>query len=208
MRFSSFLSKQARRPSGIFGRFYMGPLFEKGNMPLNAFVKQNLSIHGSEHMLEIGCGPGFLLNSIAEELDDGIVEGIDFSRAMISMATKRNRKHIRNGKVIIRSGDFNKLGLEKSAYDGVVSVNTIYFWEEPHSTISKIYELLKPGGKLVLGFHNRDDMEKMKLDKKVFQFYSEQEVEDLLKTGANFGKVKIASQKEPNTIAICAIATK
>ncbi|MCP3901277.1 MAG: hypothetical protein GY707_16350 [Desulfobacteraceae bacterium] len=31
MLFSNYFSKQARHPSGIFGRFYMSRIFKKGN---------------------------------------------------------------------------------------------------------------------------------------------------------------------------------
>ncbi|MDM8518100.1 hypothetical protein QUF76_18035 [Desulfobacterales bacterium HSG16] len=48
MSFSDFFSNQARKPSGIFGRFFMSHVFEKGNAELNAFVKEMLSIQDNE----------------------------------------------------------------------------------------------------------------------------------------------------------------
>lgn len=208
MRYSSFFSKQARKPSGLFGRLFMGPMFVKGNQRLNSFVKENLKIQGSERMLEIGFGPGLLLNSIAEELDGGTIEGIDFSGTMVSMARKRNKKHIQSGKVLIRLGDFNEMNFEKEMYDSIFSVNTIYFWKEPDRTLAKISASLKPGGKLVLGFHVRDVMIKMGLDENVFQFYTQQEVVDCLEADGYFKAVEIVSKNEREKTGFCAIALK
>ena len=84
MRFSTYFSKQAEKPSGIYGRFIMSRIFDKGNLELNNFVKETLAIKKSDHILEIGCGTGSLLKIIADELENGIVEGIDFSKTMIS----------------------------------------------------------------------------------------------------------------------------
>jgi len=61
MSFSTFFSKQARKPTGIFGRFYMSRVFEKGNAELNALVYEALSIRENDHILEIGFGTGTLI---------------------------------------------------------------------------------------------------------------------------------------------------
>jgi len=90
MRFSTFFSKQARKPTGIFGRFFMSQVFEKGNAELNDLIYENLSIRENDHVLEIGFGTGTLVKKIAEQLDSGLVEGIDFSKSMVAIAQKKN----------------------------------------------------------------------------------------------------------------------
>ena len=208
MRFSTYFSKQAKKPAGIFGRFFMSRIFDKGNLELNNFVKETLSIKKSDHILEIGCGTGSLLKITADELENGIVEGIDFSKTMISMAKKKNKKHIGKKKAIIRLGNFDELQFENNSYDKIFSVNTIYFWKNPVITISKAFDLLKANGMIVLGFHNKEEMEKMDLDENIFQLYSLQDVIKLLKTDKILKEVEIISKKGQDKVNYCAIGIK
>jgi ubiquinone/menaquinone biosynthesis C-methylase UbiE len=208
VKFSTFLSKQARKPTGLFGRFCMSRIFEKGNIELNTFVKETLSVKEDDKILEIGCGTGMLLKQIADDLDKGYIEGVDFSKSMISMAQKNNRKHINSKKTIIRHGDFDELLFENNDYDKIFSVNTIYFWKSPALTISKIFDLLKPKGKLVLGFHTKEEMGKMDLDENIFQLYSPQDVINLLEMDDIYKDIEIILKKGLDKINYCAIGIK
>lgn len=208
MKFSTFFSKQARKPTGIFGRFYMSRIFEKGNSELNAFVKEILSAKGNDNILEIGCGTGMLLTQIAGDLDDGFIEGIDFSKSMISVAQKKRINHINSKKIVIRHGDFDEFKFEFNYYNKIFSVNTIYFWKDPIATVSKIFDLLKPKGMLVLGFHDKSEMKKMNLDKGIFQLYSSNDIIKLLRTDGKLNDVEIISNKGQRIMNYCAIGTK
>nr|NQU92811.1 class I SAM-dependent methyltransferase [Bacteroidota bacterium] len=208
MRFSTFFSKQARKPTGIFGRFYMSRVFEKGNLEMNTFTKETLSINKDEYILEIGCGTGLLLKEIANDLDKGFIEGIDFSKTMVSIARKKNKKHINNKKVIIQVGDFDEFIFKENYYDKIYSVNTIYFWKNPIVTISKIFDLLKPNGMLVLGFHDKVEMEEMNLNEDIFQLYSSKDVIKLLSIDGKLNNVEIISKRGLLKINYCAIGIK
>jgi 16S rRNA A1518/A1519 N6-dimethyltransferase RsmA/KsgA/DIM1 with predicted DNA glycosylase/AP lyase activity len=61
---SRVLSLQARKPYGIIGRYVMTKIFNKGNADLNSFVKEMLDLKKNDRVLEIGFGPGKLLNEI------------------------------------------------------------------------------------------------------------------------------------------------
>lgn len=208
MKFSTYFSKQARKPSGIFGRFYMSRIFDKGNLEMNSFVFEKLSFLKSDHILEIGCGTGQLLNAIAKELKEGSVEGIDFSKSMVSIAEKTNKKHIKNGKVKIHQGNFDDFPFEPESFDKIISVNTIYFWENPTVTISKIVSLLKPNGMLILGFHDKSEMEKMNLDNTIFELFSQQDVIELLTSKGKIDDVEILIRKGKGKTNYCAIGIK
>jgi ubiquinone/menaquinone biosynthesis C-methylase UbiE len=208
MKFSTFFSKQARKPTGIFGRLYMSRIFEKGNFELNNFVKELLFAKGNDIILEIGCGSGILLKQIADDLDDGFIEGIDFSKSMISIAQKKNKSHINSKKIAIRHGDFDELIFDDNHYDKIYSVNTIYFWKDPAVTISKIFDLLKPKGMLVLGFHDKSEMGKMNLDRNIFQLYSSKDIIKLLTTDGKLNDVEIISKKGRQKVNYCAIGIK
>jgi ubiquinone/menaquinone biosynthesis C-methylase UbiE len=195
MNFTTYFSKQARKPTGMFGRFYMSRVFEIGNAELNALMYETLSVQENDRVLEIGFGTGLLIKKIAALLDNGLVEGVDFSESMVAIAQKKNRKYIKKGKVKIHLGDFEEIPFEKNYFDKILSVNTIYFWINPDKTISKIYRILKPGGKLFIGFHDKSEMEKMSLNRDVFQYYSTKDLTELLSIHGSLNNIDIISKK-------------
>lgn len=208
MKFSNYFSKQARKPSGLFGFFYMSQIFNKGNAKINELVKDTLDIQENDHGLEIGFGTGILLSAITGNLENGLMEGIDFSKSMLSIAGKKNKKAIKEGKVKLTLGDFDKTPFDESSFDKIFTVHTIYFWKNPEATISKMYRLLKPGGKVVIGFKDKSVMEKMPLNKDVFQYYSTDDVVNLLSANKMFNNVVILSNKGENDSCFCAVGTK
>lgn len=208
MKFSDYFSKQAKKPSGLFGLFYMSRIFNKGNAKINELVKENLAIQENDYGLEIGFGTGILLSAITKNLENGVMEGIDFSKSMFSIATKKNKKAIKEGKVKLTLGDFDKTPFDENSFDKIFTVHTLYFWKNPEATISKIYSLLKPGGKVVIGFKDKSVMEKMPLNKDVFQYYSTDDITNLLSINKMFNNVVILSDQEANDNCYCAVGIK
>lgn len=201
---SYFFASQARHPKGIFGKFIMSRLFNQGNVRLNALIRENLGIRGDEQALEIGFGTGRLLNSVAKELTSGTLRGIDFSEAMHGLAEKTNQPLIAKGKVCLKQGDFNTAPYLPDSFDLVFSVNTLYFWEFPEKTLERIHSVLRPGGRLVLGFHAPEVTGKM--DSRIFRNYTAPEVKALLE--GRFDRVEILSGREQIRTTYCAVAGK
>lgn len=200
--FKKFFSRQARKPSGIVGRLFMSRLFEKGNAPLNRKMLELVAAGGQDRILEIGFGNGSTIMAMADALDGGIVEGIDFSDAMLSAAVKRNRKHIDAGTVKLRHGNFDTSLYPVESFDTVCSANTIYFWQDRSHTITRIREILRPGGKLVLAYVDKSKMRNMPLDMEVFSPISHEEVRELLET-AGFSKVRFFPEPEGGNAMYC-----
>ncbi len=208
MSYSSYISKQSRTPTGIFGRFVMSFFFEKGNVELNTLVYEALSVENTDHVLEIGFGPGTLLKKIADRVEHGIVEGIDLSPSMATAARKKTRKHLKTGHMKIHVGDIDSVAFDENNFDKICAVNTLYFWARPEITISNICRLLTPGGKLVLGFHDKHDMEKMSLDPEVFHYYTPHNVADLLSIHGALQNVDVISKQGKQRMCYCAVGTK
>jgi ubiquinone/menaquinone biosynthesis C-methylase UbiE len=149
MSFSMFFSKQARKPSGIFGRFIMSRIFEKNNADLHAFILKLLALEETDHVLDIGFGTGTLIKNMANIAKKGRIEGVDLSSAMVSIAQKKNNSHIKSGRVNLRQGSFEEMSYDDNAFDKICTANTIYFWPDIESTLKEILRILKPGGKLI-----------------------------------------------------------
>lgn len=207
MNFANYFSKQARKPKGLFGRFYMSRVFDKGNARLNALVYQTMDMKNHEQALEIGFGTGTQIHSLARNVDTGHVQGIDFSETMAGIARKKNRAHIKQGKVTLTVGNFDTAEYDPNTFDCIFSVNTIYFWKAPEHTLDRVHHFLKPGGRLVLGFHELKDLEKMNLDPKVFTHYSPEKITRLL--SEKFTRVKIITDSDsPPPVRYAGIAVK
>lgn len=208
MNFSTFFSKQARKPSGLFGHFVMSFVFNKGNAILNCFVNEIISIQTNDHILDIGCGTGKLIYDMAKQINDGFIEGIDFSSSMVALAQKKNKKNMKDGKVKITEGDFDTLLYQNNFFDKICSVNTIYFWPEPKTTANKIASILKPGGFFVVAFEDIGQLEQKNLDKEVFHSYTADSVKNLLTKSGFSADISIKSKKNGKQIFHCVVAKK
>jgi ubiquinone/menaquinone biosynthesis C-methylase UbiE len=186
----------------------MRMVFDKGNAFLNNFVNDQMSVQTDDHILEIGSGTGKLINKMALKIDNGFIEGIDFSSEMVSIARKRNKENIAQGKVKIVEGNFDEISYENDSFTKACSVNTLYFWPSPASTTKKLAEILKPGGKLVLAFEDIGQLKRRNLNQDVFNLYSTDEVQDLLINAGFSHNVKIASRKKGKLSFHCVSASK
>jgi len=208
MRFVDFFSRQARKPRGLFGRFFMSKVFDKGNAELNALTLATLPLRDNSRVLEIGSGTGALIEQLAGRPAVGLVEGVDFSKPMTAIARKRNREAIKMGRVRIHLGDFDATPFEPDAFDAIASVNTVYFWSKPAETMARIYELLRPGGAAIIGFHEKSDMERMPLARDIFRYYSIEDMAALFADSANFRNIRTASEKGTGKTCYCALGFK
>jgi ubiquinone/menaquinone biosynthesis C-methylase UbiE len=202
-----FFSRQARKPTGIVGQYIMTRMFNKGNARLNEFLQDQMKVKPKDRLLEIGFGPGKLLNDLAETIPEVKVDGIDFSSAMVKQATKLNQAYIEEGRVNLRLGDSKSLPYPDNAFSIVFTSNTIYFWDEPKVYLTEILRILRPGGQLYIGFRAKDEMDVLELDKEVFTTYSTQDVTELL-VNAGFTHSKVNSQKDTPFTSHCATGAK
>lgn len=204
---SRIFSLQARRPSGIIGRFLMSKIFNNGNADLNSFVKDVIDLSKEDQVLEIGFGPGKLIYEMAENVTDGVVTGIDFSEVMLGIASKLNQQYISTGTVILRKGDCCSLPFDGESFDKLCTVNTLYFWEDPGKNLAEMFRVLKPKGKIVIGFRDHKQMSNLNLKEDVFSYYSQQDVVEML-AKAGFANAHIKEKEGRPFVSYCAVANK
>ena len=201
------ISQQARKPSGFIGRFVMSNIFKKGNNDLNCFVEETLKLESSNHVLEIGFGPGKLINKLATVATNGHIEGIDFSDSMLAEATKNNEQFISSNRVTLKKGDCLELNFADNTFNKICSVNTLYFWNPPEIYLSEIFRVLKSGGHLVLGIRSSEQMNTLPLDKNIFSTYSLNEAVNLV-SSAGFSDAHIKEKDGVPFTSYCVVATK
>ncbi len=204
---SRMLSLQARKPSGLVGRFVMSKIFNTANADLNTFVKEGLTLRYNDQVLEIGFGPGKLTKEMADITIEGHIEGIDFSDAMLKVATQTNAEHIASGRVSLHQGECSQLPFENNRFDKVCAVNTVYFWEKPKDYFAEMFRVLRPGGKIVIGFRDDQQMRHLALSQDVFNTVSKKDMTNLL-SGAGFINAQINEKDGKPFVSYCGVATK
>lgn len=204
---SRILSLQARKPSGMIGHYLMTEIFNNVNADLNSFIKEILDLHKTDKILEIGFGSGKLINEMANIATEGVVEGIDFSTAMLKQASKVNKEHILKGKVKLHQGEGCSLPFDNESFDNLCSSNTIYFWKNPDRYFNEMFRVLKIGGKIAIGFRDSKQMQNLDLSQDIFNLYSQDDVMSLL-SSAGFSDVHIAEKEGEPFVSYCAVAYK
>jgi len=204
---SRILSLQARKPSGIIGRFVMTKIFNSGNADLNTFVKECLVLESKDKVLEIGFGPGKLINEMADITTEGTVEGVDFSKAMVNQAIKANAGHIASGRVLLHQCECSSLPFEDGVFDKLCSTNTLYFWKEPEVYFSEIFRVLRKGGKVVIGFRDDEQMSNLDLSEDIFNSFSKEDIVNLL-SNTGFKDAEVKQKDGAPFVSLCGIATK
>jgi len=143
-------------PQGRFG-WIAGKIMEWGNAPMNALAVEALEVQPDDQVLEIGFGPGAALAEIARLAPRGFAAGVDPSEAMISHASRKLRDGLAAQRVELKHGTASSIPYEDGRFDRVVSVNNIYFWDQPDVALREIRRVMKRGGRFVLVFRATPD---------------------------------------------------
>lgn len=201
------LPAQLEKPAGLVGRYLVRGWLEKGNAALNEFCLGCMQTRADDRVLEIGFGGGATIVELARDAE--FVAGVDFSEEMVEAARARNREAIAAGKVDIRNALVSALPFDDASFSKVFTANTIYFWPRPEEDAREIMRVLKPGGKLYIGFRPREIMDRLPgsvVDGR-FTKYSPDEVGQLF-AEIGFPNVAIESRAENGALdSYCAIVT-
>jgi len=151
---TNIFATQAGRPVGLIGKV-MGRIMAWHNQPDNEWTVSLLEIQPTDHVLEIGFGPGQAIRYASRRVPDGLVCGIDHSETMVQEASKYNAAAVAAGRVALKQGDVAALPYDNEAFHKAFSINCIYFWPQPLDGLREIHRVLKPGGVIALTVRNR-----------------------------------------------------
>lgn len=151
MRRPRFIAEQARHAEGPLGRL-IAFIMARETWAENLCAIDALSVGPTDHVLDIGCGPGRGLAELARRATHGRVAGADPSELMVNTAVQRNRSHVRARLVDVAQAGVDRLPFADAAFDKVLCVHVVYFWSDLYAGLHEIARVVKPGGRLALVF--------------------------------------------------------
>jgi SAM-dependent methyltransferase len=156
-------------------------------------------------VLEIGFGHGRTIARLAQVVPDGVVAGVEISERMLWMAGRFNSRLIERGRVELKLADGAAIPYEAERFDRVLAVHTLYFWPSPADTLREIRRVMKPGGRIVLGFRSAEDGSILRdFPRSVYRFYRCDEVARWLE-GAGFHEVRLVNAGgDPRSVVFAA----
>ena len=185
------IARQSRRPSGWFGEIVARVMsFETAQA--NRHAVDLLAPRETESVLEIGCGHGRTLARLAERRC-AFVAGIDPSDVMARLARSRLRRSIEAGRAEIALASSAKIPHADARFDAAFAMHVVYFWNQPVADLREIRRVLRPAGRVLLGYRPRDAQTLAQLPATVYALRSVEEIEALL-AEAGFVEIRTAER--------------
>jgi ubiquinone/menaquinone biosynthesis C-methylase UbiE len=136
-------------PRGPLGRLG-GVIMARSTRQRNAWTLSLLDIGLEDRILEVGCGPGALIQVLAARATKGVVLGVDLSPVMLQLASRRNAETIREGRVRLQLGSALAIPFEEASFDIALSANSLPFWPDQEAGVKEMWRVLKPGGVIAI----------------------------------------------------------
>lgn len=144
------LTRMFGHPSGVLG--YLGGKLMEGKGPVYRWVLTLLDVQSTDHILEVGFGPGVGIESASAAAPDGFVAGVDYSEVMLKLACRRNARGIAAGKVALVHGSATDLPYADNLFTKALSVNSLHLWPDPVAGLKEMHRVLEPGGAIAITF--------------------------------------------------------
>ena len=187
---------QLRQPIGEDG-IKTADWMNKGNLYFNMDALKALNAKEDDTILEIGMGNGFFVKDILNIHPSITYTGCDFSKLMITESEKMNKDWIEKNQAKFIESNASNLPFEKNTFNKILTINTIYFWENPSLVLTEINRVLMPNGEFIIGIRPKHQMEKYPFTQFGFQLYSKENLSDLL-TQNGFKISNIIENNEPD----------
>lgn len=114
----------------------------------------DLGLEPGSHVLEIGCGAGFLTAALVER---GFrVEAIDAAQAMVDQTRQLLVESGRAEQVSLQVGDVQELAFADQSFNLVVALGVIPWLPRPDLALREMARVARPGGYVVLTADNRN----------------------------------------------------
>lgn len=188
------LAKQLKNPEGEIG-IEVANMMNATNIGMTKHAIQSLNLSKNDIVLELGHGNCGHLPFLMNQAENLKYFGLEISELMQQQAIKSNQNYIENNSAEFELYNGTEIPFNDERFDKIFTVNTLYFWQNPHLLFKEICRILKPNGIFALTFADKTFMEKLSFTSFGFNLYSLSNVEELLQKN-HFKIIESTSQTE------------
>ena len=120
------------------------PFAEEIHEFVDLFVKNKNPV-----ILDVGCGPGYLLIEIAKLIPNSQLIGVDLSEDMLQIAKEKAKEKGLNS-ITFMQGPAEKIPIPEAHNDVVVCLNSLHDFNDAEKTLSEIYRTTTKSGIFIL----------------------------------------------------------
>ncbi len=147
---------QFKHPTGWVGRMVGWIMTTRpSNRQRIEWTVERLHLSSTDHVFELGCGPGYGLELASNAAHDGLTIGVDHSGIMTDMARGRLREKILTGHALIRMGDQQELLAFSGNIDAIFSTNVIQFLSDKAEFFEFTFATLRRNGRVATTYQPR-----------------------------------------------------
>jgi len=125
------------------------------------WVAKQLPLNAGDSVLDVGCGPSWFWESVADELPQGLNLMLsDLSPGMVHEAVERCRS-LSFASVTGRQADATALPFDDESFDAVIAMHMFYHLPDPSKGMREMHRVLKPGGFLAVTTNGAGNMREL-----------------------------------------------
>jgi len=143
------VSRQCRRPTGWLGH-RIARAMNLTHAGVTAWGLSHVAIEPHWRILDVGCGGGRTLSTMAERATRGHVDGVDHALASVATARETNADLIRAGRAEVHQASVSQLPFPDGSFDLVTAVETHYYWPDFARNLREVRRVLRPGGRFLI----------------------------------------------------------
>ncbi len=113
-------------------------------------VVEESHVKSNNAILDIGCGTGLLALKFLKKSDCHIT-GIDSSQEMLDIIEKKVKRFELNEKILCQYKDLEDIEFDEGTFDIITGTFSLHHIKDKYTMIEKIFRMLKPGGKFLIG---------------------------------------------------------
>ena len=166
------LANQLSCPNGDVGKA-LGTTMHETNIGMIRAAIELLTIEDEQSILELGHGNAAHLSEILEKASNLRYTGLELSGTMQEEAMRLNHSFVEASVATFYCYDGKRIPFEANQFDRIMTVNTIYFWQNTLAVFKDLYRVLNVGGVLAVAYANKDFMQNLPFVKGNFKLFDE-----------------------------------
>ena len=159
-KFIKFIGGNFGNPKGIVGSL-MTLIMNVMNQKLYKTILKSIKSELNKNLLDIGFGNGYLIKKLLKDNNGINIYGIEISNDMFKKVQLKNRNSIKDGKLKLLLENIEETSFENNMFDIIITINTIYFWNDYKKCFTEIKRILKHNGKFFNTVYTKEYLDKI-----------------------------------------------